>query len=389
MILPTDKIWMQHALNLAKQGQYTVRPNPLVGAVVVKDEKMISQGWHQKAGGPHAEVHALQQLQTNCQGATLYVTLEPCCHYGKTPPCVELIKKHNIKRVVVATLDPNPLVKGQGCQLLKDAGIEVDIGVLAEAALAQNAGFMSTHTRHQPFVSAKMAMSVDGKIAMQNGESQWITSEAARAAVHAWRARHGAIITSWQTVNSDDCLMSVRSQSVFQALPATIEFEQPMRLIVDSQLRCSTQAQIFQPSDQAVIVAVGAQVTKAQQDKWLQQIKAENVSVVRFPGCSKNSNHLDVCAILQYLNEMNIHDAWVEAGAGLLTNLLEQNVIDRLILHVAPDLLGHHTLPMQQLNISSLDKKKIGEFEKVVPLGRDLELSILISDYAKKVLKGS
>lgn len=389
MILPTDKIWMQHALNIAKQGQYTARPNPLVGAVVVKDEKMISQGWHQKSGGPHAEVHALQQLPTDCQGATLYVTLEPCCHYGKTPPCVELIKKHNIKRVVIATLDPNPLVKGQGCQLLKDAGIQVDVGVLAGAAFAQNIGFMSTHTRRQPFVSAKMAMSVDGKIAMQNGESQWITSEPARAAVHAWRARHGAIITSWQTVNSDDCLMSARSQSVLQALPAAIDFEQPMRLIVDSQLRCSSKAQIFQSSDQAVVVAVGTQVTKAQQDKWLQQFKSENVSIVTFPGCSKNNHHLDVLAILQYLNEMNIHDAWVEAGSGLLTNMLEQNVIDRLILHVAPDLLGQHTLPMQQLNIPSLDKKKVGEFEKVVPLGRDLELSILISDYAKKVLKES
>ena len=395
MGVTSDRSWMQEAIELAQQGVYTARPNPMVGAILVKGGRALQSGWHQQAGTPHAEFHALQGLPTNLQDATLYVTLEPCCHQGRTPPCVDLILKHNIGRVVVATLDPNPLVSGKGIQKLRAAGVLVDVGILEQEAQQQNVGFMSRFTRQRPYVRAKMGMSLDGKIAMQSGESQWITSPSARLAVQKWRAQSGVILTTQQTVLADNCLLNVRDETVLAQMPQGIEFLQPKRLVIDNNLKMLSEANIVngqcrdQNSD--VIVAVGREtVSNLELGEWqseLLSLSAKNIKCVSFPQDINNAHHIDFDSVLQYFAEMQINDVFVEAGPRFLNYLLENNFVDELVLHIAPDLLGANTLAMQNLNIEQLKDKISGEYHKVQSLGRDIQAQVLISAYAKQVFK--
>ncbi len=399
----TDCLWMQKAIDLAQKGIYTARPNPMVGAIVVKDGQALNpnwpSGWHQQAGTPHAEVHALQGLPYNLQDATLYVTLEPCGHQGRTPPCVDLILKHNIGRVVVASRDPNPLVAGKGIQKLRAAGVLVEVGILEQEARQQNIGFISRFTRQRPYVRAKMGMSLDGKIAMASGESQWITSPDARSAVQKWRAQSGLILTTRQTVLADDCLLNVRDKSILAQMPKGIDFLQPKRMVIDSDLMLSPESKMMRrgshnDSDNTmgntegeVIVAVGANVSCDLQRNWLSRAFAKNIKCVSFPQDVHNSNHIDMDAVLQYLAETQINDVLIEAGPRFLSYLLDNHLVDELILHIAPDLLGAKTLAMQNIKIDQLSDKIMGEFHQVQSLGRDIQAQVLVSDYAKEMLK--
>jgi diaminohydroxyphosphoribosylaminopyrimidine deaminase/5-amino-6-(5-phosphoribosylamino)uracil reductase len=208
--LSQDQYWMQQAIELARLGQYSTKPNPNVGCVIVKDGQLIGEGYHPKAGQPHAEVFALRQAGEHAKGATAYVTLEPCAHYGRTPPCAEALVKAQVKKVVVACSDPNPLVAGKGVQILQAAGIEVETGICVETAKTLNLGFLKAMSTGSPYVRLKIASSLDGRTAMASGESKWITGAIARQDVQHWRAISGAVITGIQTVLADDCELNVR-----------------------------------------------------------------------------------------------------------------------------------------------------------------------------------
>ncbi|MEK7810669.1 MAG: bifunctional diaminohydroxyphosphoribosylaminopyrimidine deaminase/5-amino-6-(5-phosphoribosylamino)uracil reductase RibD, partial [Pseudomonadota bacterium] len=233
---PIDSQWMARALQLAALGLNTTSPNPRVGCVLVKDGKIIGEGWHQRAGEAHAEVHALRAAGSAAQGATAYVTLEPCSHFGRTPPCAGALIAAGISRVVIAMQDPNPLVSGQGIALLRDAGIEVEYGLIESVARELNIGFFARMTRGLPWVRSKIAASLDGRTALANGTSQWITGEAARQDVQRWRARSCAVVTGIGTVLADDPQLNVRIDTG----------RQPLRVVLDSDLRIPPNAKIIQ-----------------------------------------------------------------------------------------------------------------------------------------------
>ena len=244
-----DTKWMSRALQLAERGRYTTSPNPRVGCVIVKNDNVIGEGWHQQAGGPHAEVHALRDAGDNAKGATAYVTLEPCSHHGRTPPCAEGLIKAGVARVVGAIRDPNPEVAGRGFQMLRDAGIEVTEACLAEQAYALNTGFMKRMTSGLPLVRLKLAMSLDGRTAMQSGESQWITGPEARRDVQRLRAQSCAVITGADSVIIDNPSMTVRADEAELNIPTELQ-RQPLRVIIDGSERVTSTAKIFaQPGD--------------------------------------------------------------------------------------------------------------------------------------------
>jgi len=231
--LKQDQYWMQQAIELAKRGLYSTKPNPNVGCVIVKDDQLIGQGFHPKAGQPHAEVFALREAGEHAQGATAYVTLEPCAHYGRTPPCAEALVKAQVKKVVVACPDPNPLVAGKGVQILENAGIEVEVGICEDLASKLNQGFLKAMSTGMPYVRLKVASSLDGRTAMASGESKWITGSAARQDVQHWRAISGAVITGIETVIADDCQLNVRLLNNFDIETVA----QPKRVVLDRQGR--------------------------------------------------------------------------------------------------------------------------------------------------------
>lgn len=374
-----DEIFMYQALQLAERGRYTARPNPMVGALLVQNGQVIGEGFHAQAGLAHAERALFEQHKHPAAGATLYVTLEPCTHTGKTPPCIDLVLQHKPKRVVIAAADPNPLVCGRGIEKLIEHGVEVTLGVLQDQAVALNRGFFLRMQHQRPYVRAKVAMSLDGKVAMSNGESQWITGGAARQAGHLWRARSGAIITTYETVRQDDCQLTVRNPALIEVLPENTVFQPPIKVILDQALRSAPSAKIF--AQGRVVVAVGLQVSKVQIAEFLSALpKNHQVEVISFP---TNGAHLAFDAILQYLAELQINDVLIEAGPRLLTALLEQQHVDELVIYMAPDLLGQQTMSMQSLQISSLKDRLEGQFHAMKKVGRDLEVTLLLSDWAK------
>ncbi|MFX2222269.1 bifunctional diaminohydroxyphosphoribosylaminopyrimidine deaminase/5-amino-6-(5-phosphoribosylamino)uracil reductase RibD, partial [Acinetobacter baumannii] len=248
--LKQDQYWMQQAIELAKRGLYSTKPNPNVGCVIVKDDQLIGEGFHPKAGQPHAEVFALREAGEHAQGATAYVTLEPCAHYGRTPPCAEALVKAQVKKVVVACPDPNPLVAGKGVQILENAGIEVEIGICEDLAAQLNQGFLKAMSTGMPYVRLKVASSLDGRTAMASGESKWITGSAARQDVQHWRAISGAVITGIDTVIADDCQLNVRSLH-------NIDIEtvaQPKRVILDRRGRLPLTAKILENPETVMVM---------------------------------------------------------------------------------------------------------------------------------------
>jgi diaminohydroxyphosphoribosylaminopyrimidine deaminase / 5-amino-6-(5-phosphoribosylamino)uracil reductase len=351
-----DHTYMTRALQLAEQGLYTTMPNPRVGCVIVKDGKIIGEGAHLKAGEPHAEVFALRQAGEQAKDATLYVTLEPCSHTGLTPPCSQAIIDAGVAKVIAAMQDPNPQVSGNGLVHLQANNIKTATGLMEKQAQDLNPGFISRMMRQLPFVRSKIAASLDGKTALNNAVSQWITGEAARADVQHWRARSCAILTGVGTVLADDPSMTVRS------MPATSMDVglQPMRIIVDSTLKTPPNAKILQGGKVLIAFAKASQKRQAQ----LLAIGAELLCIPNTEGkvCLKT--------LLSHLASCEINEVLVEGGEGLNGALMAQNLIDELLIYYAPKLMGGAGKSMfampaftnmkQAIDLQILDMRQIG-----------------------------
>ena len=350
----TDALYMARAIQLAKQGRYTTSPNPNVGCVIVKDGQIIAEGWHKQAGQGHAEVEALKQIN-NAQGATAYVTLEPCSHHGKTPPCCDALIRAGVSRVVAAMTDPNPLVSGQGLAKLQVAGIEVVCGVLEAEARALNRGFIKRMTTGLPFVRSKLAMSLDGRTAMASGESQWITSSESRADVQRLRAESCAILTGIGTVLADNPSLTARVEQ---------EVKQPMRVVLDTQLKTPITAKMATLAGRSIILTCSTDTDKQQR---LQQARFEVYVLPR----------LDLSAVLKFLASLQVNELLVEAGAILNGALLEQNLIDEFIIYQAPCILGDSGRGLFHLPaMQTMADKKILKLCDVRQVGTDLKLTL-------------
>ena len=333
MFTPNDYNYMSQALGLAKQGIYTTHPNPRVGCVIVKDGIIVGEGFHARAGEPHAEVHALRMAGEKAKGATAYVTLEPCSHTGRTPPCATALIKAGVKRVIAAMQDPNPLVAGSGLAMLKAAGIETANGLLEIEARKLNAGFIKRMEHGLPWVRVKLAMSLDGRTAMQSGESMWITGDAARRDVQFLRAKASAILTGSGTVLMDNPSLNVRLSSTDLAIQGDIR--QAIRIIIDSQLKTPSTAKLFDLSGDIWIF------TSEQHDKEKAQALISKGAKL-FP-MAMQQKHLSLTAIMQELAKQQINEIHVEAGATLCGALLQENLVDEMIIYMAPHIMGCNT----------------------------------------------
>jgi diaminohydroxyphosphoribosylaminopyrimidine deaminase/5-amino-6-(5-phosphoribosylamino)uracil reductase len=321
-----DVTYMQQALRLAREGAGYVSPNPLVGCVIVQAGQVVGQGYHQRFGGPHAEVHALQEAGAQARGAVLYVNLEPCCHTGKTPPCAEAIVRAGIGRVVMALRDPNPLVAGGGLVRLYAAGIPVTSGVCEAEARELNEAFLKYITARRPFVTLKCAITLDGKIATRTGASRWITGAAAREVVHRLRHATDAILVGIGTVLQDDPQLTTR-------LPDRPGVN-PLRIVVDSTLRLPAQAQVANTAACRTLVATTAPATGAQQ----QRLSAQGLEIVTLP--AYDDGRVDLDALLQHLGTRQIASVLVEGGATLSAALLQRRLVDKVLFFVAPKVIG-------------------------------------------------
>ncbi len=349
---------MTQALRLAEQGLHSTSPNPRVGCVLVSPSgDVVGQGFHVRAGEPHAEVHALQQADARAAGATAYVTLEPCSHTGRTPPCADALIKAGVARVVVAVLDSNPAVAGSGVARLRAAGIQVDVGLLEQAATELNIGFLRRIAGGLPWVRVKLASSLDGRTAMASGESKWITGAAARRDVQHWRARSCAIVTGIGTIRADDPALTVR-------LPSIESVRQPLRVVLDSQLRIASTASVLQQPGSTWIVTVAEH---AQADK-VAELEQAGARVLVLP--ADEHGRPDVRALMQELAVAGCNEVLVEAGAGVVGACLQAGLVDEVLLYQAMTLLGSTARPLmewpmtimsEQQRLSLVDWRRVGD----------------------------
>ena len=354
MFSDQDRLFMRRALDLAEKGLYTTTPNPRVGAVIVKDGKIVGQGWHEKAGMPHAEIHAIKDAGLLARGATLYVTLEPCSHHGMTPPCADAVIEAGISRVVVAMQDPNPLVAGRGLKRLMDAGIDVECGLLEMEAVALNPGFVSRMKHGRPWIRMKVAASLDGKTALENGESKWITGDEARQDGHRFRARACAILTGIGTVLADDPRLTVRDVETSR---------QPLRIVLDSRLRLPLDAKIL---DDLLIVAA------EEDDEKRMALEKAGAEVIFLPD---EKGRIDLHALLRELAGRGINELHVEAGARLNGALLDADLVDEFVFYLAPCLLGKGAKGMFDIPaLQKMEDRHALEISDVKMLGKDLRI---------------
>lgn len=343
MVIVPDYIFMAGALRLAERGLYSTDPNPRVGCIVVKDGKVVGEGWHCRAGGDHAEVMALRQAGQQARGAEIYVNLEPCCHHGRTPPCSDALIAAGVSRVVVAMQDPNPRVAGKGIAQLQEAGIQVECGVMQREAERLNIGFVSRMSRDRPWVRCKLAMSMDGRTALANGVSQWISSEAAREDVQRWRARSSAVMTGIGTVLADDPALIVRlPPSSWQAQGCGGEVRQPLRVVMDNRLRMPVAARILQQPGETWVF------TSAGQSKAIADLTAAGAKIVTLAGTAGETS-VNPGEVLAHLAEAGVNELWVEAGPTLSGALLRGGWIDELVIYMAPLIMGDAARGLFQL----------------------------------------
>ena len=321
MFSADDCRFMAQALRLAERGLWTTTPNPRVGCVIVRNGVVVGEGWHERAGEPHAEVHALQAAGERARGATAYVTLEPCNHTGRTPPCSMALIQSGVTRVVAATADPNPLVAGTGLEALSGAGLETAVGLLEEQARELNIGFFSRMTRGRPWLRMKVAASLDGKTALNNGASQWITGEAARRDGHLWRARSCGVLTGIGTVKDDDPQLTVRAIETAR---------QPKKILVDSRLDVPLNAKIFDGSEVLIFCASGDKEKRA-------ALVDKNATVIQLPD---DRGKVDLSAMVQELGKREMNEVLIEAGTKLNGSLLQADLIDEFVIYLAPHLIG-------------------------------------------------
>ncbi|MCD8355169.1 MAG: bifunctional diaminohydroxyphosphoribosylaminopyrimidine deaminase/5-amino-6-(5-phosphoribosylamino)uracil reductase RibD [Clostridia bacterium] len=328
-ITTTDLNYMRHALELAKRGAGHVSPNPMVGAVIVKNDRIIGEGWHERIGGLHAERNAFKHCTEDCTGATIYVTLEPCCHWGRTPPCTDAILEHKISRVVVACLDPNPLVAGKGLKILQDAGIECVSGVLEEECHALNEVFFHYITTKMPYVVMKYAMTLDGRIAAYTGDAKWVTSETARQHVQQTRKQLSAIMVGIGTVLADDPMLNCRIESGVD----------PIRLICDSNLRTPLDSQIVRTAKQIPtwIFCANADISR--------KTALEDAGVHVIPMPDESSTHVDLEAMMAYIGREQVDSVLLEGGGTLNGEALRLGLVHKVQAYIAPKLIGGAQAP--------------------------------------------
>ena len=354
---PEDHLYMARALQLAARGLYSTSPNPRVGCVIVKNGKIIGEGWHQKAGEPHAEIHALLQAGMAAQGATAYVSLEPCAHHGRTPPCADALIGAGVARVAAAAQDPNPNVSGQGLARIKAAGIEAQCGLLEPEARALNAGFFKRMVYGHPLLRIKTASSLDGRTALSSGESKWITGDAARADVHRLRARSCAILTGIGTVLADNPQLNVRGVDTAR---------QPVKVIVDSSLRTPPDAAILQGAKTLVACA-------APDAKKAAALEAAGAEILCLPG---SDGKVDLHALLSRLAQKGVNELMTEAGPRLNGALIAAGLADEWVQYLAPCLLGAAARPLFDLNEpASMQQRLSWKLADQRMLGGDLRLT--------------
>ncbi|MBO1894571.1 bifunctional diaminohydroxyphosphoribosylaminopyrimidine deaminase/5-amino-6-(5-phosphoribosylamino)uracil reductase RibD [Shewanella sp. BF02_Schw] len=348
-----DTQMMSRAIALAEKGRYTTRPNPCVGCVIVYQNKIIGEGYHQRAGQGHAEVNALKMVHDNglsAEGATAYVTLEPCSHYGRTPPCALGLINAKVARVVVSVTDANPQVSGRGITLLREAGINVDVGLLSEQAYDLNLGFMKRMKTGLPWITVKIAASLDGKTALSNGVSKWITGSAARADVQKYRASHCALITGVETILVDDPSLNVRYEALGELTTRHTKDEifQPLRVVLDSRARLTATQQLFSIQSPILLVS-GCNYPESTKAAF-----PDHVSFLQLT-CD-SSGRIPLLALLTYLGQ-HTNSVLVEAGATLAGAFVAQGLVDDIVLYQAPKLLGSHGRNMLQLpNYSTMEQ---------------------------------
>ena len=359
-----DCTHMARALRLAARGRYTAHPNPMVGCVLVKNHNIVGEGWHVRTGEAHAEINALQAAGGQARGATAYITLEPCAHHGKTPPCTDALIEAGVRNVIVAMQDPFAGNAGSGLKLLDDAGITTSDGLMAAAVAELIAGYLQRVTKQRPYVRMKLASSLDGAAAMANGESQWITGPEARADVQVLRARSGAVMTGIGTVLADDPSLNVRTTEI------DTSGLQPLRVILDSRLRMPLAAGMLTLPGATLVCCTGDHDAIA-----LQEAGAE---VMSFPG---SEGRVDASAVLTELAVRGINDVLVEAGPTLAGYLLEEDLVDELVIYQAPHIMGSQTLGLVNTpSWSSLADRKVLKIKDVRCVGTDMKITATRAD---------
>lgn len=354
----SDHAFMARAIRLGERGLTTTDPNPRVGCVIVRDGQVVGEGWHERAGEAHAEVHALQQAGAQARGATAYVSLEPCCHQGRTPPCSQALIDARLARVVVAMQDPNPQVAGKGLQQLADAGMQVESGLMEAQARTLNPGFIQRMQRRRPFVRNKLAMSLDGRTAMANGDSKWITGEAARADVQRWRARSSAILTGIGTILADDPSLTVRLPEVER---------QPLRVVVDSHLSMPTHARVLAQPGQTVIMTAETNIDL--QDR----LRAAGAEVMQIGSADQG---IDLAAVLEALADRQCNEVLLETGATLSGAMLAAGLIDEMVIYMAPLLMGDDARGLYRLpQLQAMADRVNLEVRDIRMLGKDLRIT--------------
>ena len=366
-----DHAMMARALRLAERGAYTTKPNPMVGCVIVKDDEIVGEGWHERAGGPHAEVFALDGARERAQGATAYVTLEPCAHTGKTGPCADALVAAGVARVVGAMRDPNPQVDGSGYEKLRAAGVQVDGGLMEAQARALNRGFLSRIERGRPWLRVKLATSLDGRSALASGDSKWISGEPARRDVQRWRARAGALLTGAGTVLVDDPQLTVRFGDDMPEHER--DFVPPLRVVLDPGLATVARGHIREGDAPTLYL-------HAPDARMPRGIEAQHAHV------ALNAGVFDLNAVLKLLAERQINEVQVEAGATLAGGFLTAGLVDELLLYVAPVMLGERARPLfeglhidamtERLNMRIVETRRIGEDVRVLLQPRGAEAGV-------------
>jgi diaminohydroxyphosphoribosylaminopyrimidine deaminase/5-amino-6-(5-phosphoribosylamino)uracil reductase len=372
MFTDNDHTFMRTALELAAKGRYSTRPNPAVGCVVVKQGRIIGQGWHRKAGEPHAERLALAQAGEAARGATVYVTLEPCAHHGRTPPCANALVEAAVGKVVVAMLDPNPLVAGKGIDILQQAGIDTQVGLFESQARALNPGFIKVMEQQLPYVRLKMASSLDGRTAMANGESQWITGPQSREEVHKLRALSDAVVTGIGTVLADDPSLNVRlPQALRDEMGLDAEHKGPLRVVLDPNLSMPLDAKMLSLAGRTLLLTTREAADR--EAHHAQMLLGRGAEIVVVAG---DESHLEIASILDYLaREESVREVLVESGAMVAGAFMQSGCVDELHCFIAPVLMGHLAKPMFVLpGLESMQDRLSLKIQSVTPFGEDVRL---------------
>ena len=359
-----DRFWMKRALRLAEKGRGRTSPNPVVGAVLVKDHRVLAEGYHVRAGEAHAEIVALQRAGAKARGATLYINLEPCTHYGKTPPCAPEVIRSGVKRVVIGMEDPNPLVKGRGIKSLRRAGLQVEVGVLEEESRRLNEAFCKYVVASEPFVILKLAATLDGKIATRRGEARWISSEASRRFVHRMRDQVDGVIVGVGTVLRDDPLLTARIQGA----------RDPHRIILDSHLRTPEEARVIRGSPaETTIVTTGSAPRKK-----IERLEKRGVHLLT---CSAEGDRIDLRSLLRRLGTMGMTSVMVEGGSRVSGSFLDKGLVDKLVLFFSPKVIGDPEA------LGMFGGKGVADLKDAIPV-KDLRVrriggDILVEGYLK------